>query len=312
MQHDWGKLFKEADGDGSGRLTFLELEALLRDRLSLGGAKAKGAQAELVSGVTREDLLALWATVDVDRSGEVTGAEWSRCLYRLELASWPTDEAAAQKCVAEMNKAAAKWHQAGGNWYKVFRLIDSDNSGNMGFDELREIVRRPLPCLAISAKKVSDQDLRAMWKALDEDRSGQTTVREFMVFMRRHGAKRGMNLHRSPTQERLRSRAESRTQVTRLLSGPEVALLNAALEKLTPDSFEKAYMRWNLPWTGNVSEWDLLSIVRDLMALSEEQLDDDCVHAFWRYLDKDSSGEVPVETLFSIMGELREQASGEG
>mmetsp|Transcript_148355 Transcript_148355/g.377183 ORF Transcript_148355/g.377183 Transcript_148355/m.377183 type:complete len:213 (+) Transcript_148355:239-877(+) len=210
-----------------------------------------------------------------------------------------------------MNKAAAKWHQAGGNWYKVFRLIDSDNSGKMGFDELKEIVRRPLPCLAISAKKVPDQDLRAMWKALDEDRSGQTTVREFMVFMRRHGAKKGINLHQSPTQGRLRSRAESRSMAIRSLSGREAALLNVALETQTPEKFQKAYREWSLPWTGTISEWDLLSVVRGLLDLNEEKLDDDAVHAFWRCLDRDGAGEVAVETLFSIAAELGEQATSD-
>mmetsp|Transcript_86181 Transcript_86181/g.216887 ORF Transcript_86181/g.216887 Transcript_86181/m.216887 type:complete len:1053 (+) Transcript_86181:128-3286(+) len=306
VQNDWGKLFREADGDGSGRLTFLELESLLRDRLSSGAG-----EEELVPGVTRDDLLALWAVVDVDRSGEVTSAEWSLCLYRLELGSWPSDDVAAGRVVDEMNKAAAKWHQAGGNWYKVFRLIDSDNSGKMGFDELKEIVRRPLPCLAISAKKVPDQDLRAMWKALDEDRSGQTTVREFMVFMRRHGAKKGINLHQSPTQGRLRSRAESRSMAIRSLSGREAALLNVALETQTPEKFQKAYREWSLPWTGTISEWDLLSVVRGLLDLNEEKLDDDAVHAFWRCLDRDGAGEVAVETLFSIAAELGEQATSD-
>merc|ERR1719220_2994116 len=106
-----------------------------------------------------------------------------------------------------MNAAATEWHRAGGNWYKIFRLIDSDNSGHMGFDELREIVHRPLPCLAIPITRITDRDLRAMWKALDEDRSADVTVREFMCFMRRRGAQHGLNFHRQPSASGKLSRA---------------------------------------------------------------------------------------------------------
>merc|ERR1712232_1235032 len=112
--------------------------------------------------------------------------------YRLEVSTWddvPEGEGTLERVVARISDAAQLWHRCGGNWYKVFRIFDEDESGAICFDEFREIVRRPCPCLAISKKSVSDRDLKALWKVMDDDLSSYISVSEFMVFMRRVGAK---------------------------------------------------------------------------------------------------------------------------
>jgi len=99
-----------------------------------------------------------------------------------------------------MNHAAEKWHRASGNWrvparelldgtrtrtkrrrYKVFRLFDSDNSGVMHFEELREVLRSGYPGLGLDEKAVPDPYVKGLWRALDEDASGHVSVQEFMV-----------------------------------------------------------------------------------------------------------------------------------
>mmetsp|Transcript_41810 Transcript_41810/g.89101 ORF Transcript_41810/g.89101 Transcript_41810/m.89101 type:complete len:1075 (-) Transcript_41810:69-3293(-) len=306
---DWGRIFNEADGNSNGRLTFAELETVLIRRLaqSLGHHSTPEA---LLPEVSREDMRALWALVDTDCSGEATAKEWTLCLYALEVETWPDDDDAVQEAVKEMSEAAARWHRAGGNWYKVFNLIDGDNTGSMGFDELKEVVYRPLPCLAIPATRVSEHQLKAMWKALDENMSSLASVREFMVFMRRRGAKSGINFHRSVSRTGKSSRAESRSR----LSGPgfrtteEAEILGRALAAQTPKAFEDAYKSWGVPWQGQVSEWDLLSVVRRLLGLTEQRLSDDAVHAAWRALDRDGVGKVSVEAVLEWGRELVQEA----
>ncbi|KAH8062202.1 oxidoreductase [Aureococcus anophagefferens] len=86
-----------------------------------------------------------------------------------------------------MNAAAEKWHQAGGNWFKIFKRLDTSGDGLMGFEEIEHIIRAIFPGLHITKKELSEENLRGLWKALDADRSGAISVQEFMIFMRRHG-----------------------------------------------------------------------------------------------------------------------------
>lgn len=327
VRGNWPLFFKEINGSGSGRLTFWELESGIREMLGRrggggGGAGEGGLQSdgeEVVKGVTRDDLHALWATVDENGSGDVTAKEWHLGMYRVEVDSWPeADEVRIARVIEEINTAAEKFHQAGGNWYKVFRLMNSDNSGNMVFEEMKEIVYRPLPCLSISPKRVSEDDLRALWKALDADRSGSCTVNEFMIFMRRNGAK--YSLHQSPRKVRpkfvgCRPRTEQATSAEEAVSSAgglteeQAALLGKTLEKQSTETFAKAYKSWGVPWTGMISEWDLLVVVRKLLGLSEEQLDDDRVFVVWRTLDQACAGHIPVGALLALGQGLKEVAA---
>merc|ERR1712072_558768 len=127
----WGKFFGDADRDGSGRLTFDELSKVLIERLR----HKTCTEDEIVKGVTRDDLIALWNVADADRSSEVTAKEWALCLYRIEIEEWPDYDAENLRHVVDIiNEAAQRWHRAGGNWYKVFKTVDTDGSGEMGFD----------------------------------------------------------------------------------------------------------------------------------------------------------------------------------
>jgi len=275
-------------------------------------AAGEGVEAEeqpVVKGVTRGDLHALWVCcfADADGSREVTAREWHRGLYRLEVEVWPdADEAALASVVDRISTAADKWHRAGGNWYKVFNLVDADSSGRLGFQELLDIIRRPLPCLAVSAKRISDAELRSLWKALDTDLSGDVCVTEFMVFMRRLEVKRGVS--HSPTMaagsvaHRARmSSLEASAAATREPTGEEVALLVRRLREHSRDSVAEAYQRLGLHWDGSISEWDFIRVIREVLGISGELLDEDAVHGLWSSLDISGEGAVDVE-VFLAMG----------
>jgi len=270
-------------------------------------AETSAADEQLVAkGVTHADLHALWFLADADCSGEVSAREWHLALYRLELEVWPDiDEAALVGVVDRISTAADKWHRAGGNWYKVFNLVDADSSGRLGYQELLDIIRRPLPCLAVPAKRITDFELRALWKALDTDRSGDVSVTEFMVFMRRLEFKRGVS--HSPTMaagsvaHRARmSVMEAESAALRELTPEEEEVLAQRLQGHSADSIAEAYERWGLPWEGTISEWDFLRVIRELLGISGDLLDEDAVHGLWSKLDAAVAGLVDVEVLLAM------------
>lgn len=66
-------------------------------------------------------------------------------------------------------------------WYKMFNHMDDDCSGKISYWELEDMVRNELK---VPLKQMSINDLQAIWRALDEDRSGVITSGEFGQFMR--------------------------------------------------------------------------------------------------------------------------------
>jgi len=298
-------LLRQTLMEANGSL-FFELKRALREKLLRN--KDTADRNLVMKEVTHDDLLAIWAEVDEDCSGEVTAEEWYRRLYQLELETWPEADELALSCIVDkLSDAAEKWHGAGGNWYKVFRLIDSDDSGKMCFEEMREIVRRRLPCLAISADQLPERDLQAFWKALDADRSGEVTIPEFMKFMRRHGSKRQMHEKlisaRAARTSRATSRAMSRAMAENdksNLSPAQHVLLSDALNATTVQDINYAYDQWDIPWSGTVSEWDFMTVVRDHLGITEVQLDDDGIYAAWKILDSAHTGHVEVRELLAF------------
>jgi len=307
----WARFFKVFDSSGNGRLTFPELEESLH-------LAARGVGMSAPSCFERDDLLALWHHVDRNGSGEVTDKEWWLPMYRLELETWPEpDEAVLTGATLAMSEAAERWHQAGRNWYKVFKMVDLDSNGAIAYDELEKLVRRPPPCLGIPEDRLSERDLMMLWKAMDSDCSGVITVQEFMVFMRRRAreaAGGGGGPSRSPrlaytrgAMEASLQKASSRAAYDGLggLDDRQLLLLGERLCGQSQDSLAKAFATWGFPWTGAVSEWDLLTIVRRLLYLGPEQLNDDAVATLWGSMDRQGLGSVPAEALLALGPELR-------
>lgn len=67
------------------------------------------------------------------------------------------------------------------SWYKLFVHMDDDSSGKINYHELEDMVRNELK---VQTSKFSDEQLRGIWQALDEDKSGLITAGEFGKFMR--------------------------------------------------------------------------------------------------------------------------------
>merc|ERR1712139_131126 len=67
------------------------------------------------------------------------------------------------------------------SWYKLFVHMDDDLSGKINYHELEDMVRNELK---VPNSRFSDEQLKAIWVALDEDGSGLITAGEFGKFMR--------------------------------------------------------------------------------------------------------------------------------
>ncbi|CAE8595559.1 unnamed protein product, partial [Polarella glacialis] len=335
----WARFFKESDTDRDGRLSFKELEGQLSARLkgdrkghvgslsvagymssaeaeaSVSGANSPRKSSQgmsrddtVIQGVSHDDLYALWTHVDDNASGTVTNAEWQIGIYRLRLATWPTmGQEELGKAVDTISKAASKWIGPAKNWYKVFNLVDVDGSGSIGHDEFFEIIRRPLPCLAISHNELPNTLLKALWKAMDTDASSRITVPEFMLFMRRLEVRRNNGSWR-PQQARgsivakaqMAKKLADEAKAPRTINPEQETALKVALRDCTDQAFANAYASWNLPWVGSIGEWEWHRVVRDFLGLGEETLDDDDVHAVWSSLDRGNLGEVPVSDLLAL------------
>ena len=80
-----------------------------------------------------------------------------------------------EKKIISKLKAAA-YTQDGVNWEKLFKYYDKDNSGEIGFDEFKRLLRKDAK---ISASILSDADVRTVFDTVDADSSGEMDYHEF-------------------------------------------------------------------------------------------------------------------------------------
>ena len=106
----------------------------------------------------------------------------------MQLSAWPdlTDDACNKAAVDILNAAAGHWYRADGNWYKIFKALDVEDSGELKFDDFVQAVRGSYPPgVDVPSSKLSSATLKGLWKRLDNDRSQH----KFMVFTRIYGVR---------------------------------------------------------------------------------------------------------------------------
>ena len=180
MNKNWQMLFERLDTDGSGTLHYGEFSGALAEVLEID--------------VAEDHLRELWDYVDRDKSGLVSIAEFQRACYLLLLDEWPVlDDATLTSICSQVDAAAVhEFSKKGsgvtsGNWFQVFNKFDTDGSGRLGFEELEGVARMRNPGLNLKENDLSTYDLKGLWKAIDDDKSGDVTVDEYMHFMKAHG-----------------------------------------------------------------------------------------------------------------------------
>lgn len=103
----------------------------------------------------------------------------------------------------------------------LFKEVDDDGSGFITVDELREVVRHKLK---VKPSKISENDIKALWCALDADESDQVHMNEFSAFLK------GKRPAAKPEMVRGVSRASTEKQLPAGTTVP-TAQMKAELEK---------------------------------------------------------------------------------
>jgi len=213
VEPQWIKLFQFMDNDRSGRITYDEMEKMVRSQLLM-------SKAELPDSVLRS----LWVALDEDASGYICAGEFGRFMkkggkepgpnFRQRMTERNKKAVAAVKAETEelsgegfakamaavpvaseeelvalaeqlTTKMAKLFPGTDRSWMKLYKWMDDDKSGRISFDELKGAVRRRLQ---LGETELSEARLISVWKAIDEDDSGYVSFAEFGKLMRKASA----------------------------------------------------------------------------------------------------------------------------
>ena len=211
-QQNWFYLFRVVDADGSGRISYDEFERMIREPLKLKSGKLPNVK-----------LQALWKALDEDDSGWISTGEFGRFMKlgaqqaadhvaqkvakskaakaeEARLVKEETDKLTGRDMTARLEslpaatkeetlalskefneKMARTLPPKEQEWYRIFKQVDTDQSGRISITEFTDIVRKTI---RIGTEQVSKAKLQALWKSLDEDRSGYIDAGEFGRFMK--------------------------------------------------------------------------------------------------------------------------------
>jgi len=200
--------------DGSRRISYKELERLIRDELRV-------SKAEL----PEQRLHALWKVLDDNASGFVDAGELSRFMrigrpvgglgnrvrmalekragHQMQLQDYArrSGKQLTQNLVSkevppastdEVRELSVRFNEqlsalrpreatSGNNFFRLFKHMDVDGSGRISFKELSRMVRGDL---SIGKEQLTKDKLQSLWRALDENASGFICAGEFGRFMR--------------------------------------------------------------------------------------------------------------------------------
>ena len=242
----WYKLFSYMDEDRSGRITYDELQKMVRSRLELGND---------VMPATK--LRRLWRALDEDSSGFLDAGEFGRfmkrgldhqegrgavAVARQKLIAKNMEAAAAQKTEKErrwghvltaqladvapaseaevavlaeqlLEKTSQLFPFTERAWFKLFRVVDADHSGRISFDEYTHMIRAHL---GLKKTELSDERLGALWKSIDVDNSGLLSVAEFGCMMKKGEKTNKSDSEADAYKRRLRRQADEADEVAHM------------------------------------------------------------------------------------------------
>eukprot|EP00928_Gymnodinium_smaydae_P087401 TRINITY_DN7166_c0_g1_i1.p1 TRINITY_DN7166_c0_g1~~TRINITY_DN7166_c0_g1_i1.p1 ORF type:complete len:884 (-),score=187.85 TRINITY_DN7166_c0_g1_i1:250-2901(-) len=140
----------------------------------------------LLPRVSLGALRALFSQADLSRRGVVTSAEWAVALYRLEVERWPD---ADEQLLCDTT-ALITWYFKGmfagcEGWSALFRQVGRCGGG-VSYPLFRSaLYDSRIFCLRIPKALLPEETLKALWKAIDVNRSGKISERELVDFLRR-------------------------------------------------------------------------------------------------------------------------------
>ena len=110
-----------------------------------------------------------------------TGKDLKEKLREVPVAS----EQELQEISCRLNAAVAlRWPESRGQstFFKLFRFMDSDDSGLISYMELLQMIREQL---RLTPEKLPTSSIQGLWRSLDEDESGTICAGEFLTMMRK-------------------------------------------------------------------------------------------------------------------------------
>jgi len=259
--------------------------------------------------VSRYETRVLWMHLDEDRSGVVRSKELADVTHRVEVNSWDDiNDEQLFHVIEVLTVAAEKWHSFGGNWIKVFREVDGDCNDRLNYEELRQAVRGRFPAMLISQAEMSEAELQGFWRRLDEDRSSDISIQEFMAFMRKHGphpqggelahaARRRFVLkrrdlgpvpHRTP--DELREIASCLDKTLQVYWARNGCMANTMCRG---GHWSRFMMENSSDSAGKLVWQDFKFAITDKLApLMEQPITIEDLYAFWAYIDMEDTGEA--------------------
>ena len=163
----WVRLFNLVDDSGEGTLDYYEFKTMIRQDLRLPTKK-----------IADMELKQLWACVDIDGSGRIAHNEFAGFMRACEKHA---QSIAITKIAGRLNAYLdGVTDDSKRTWYAQFADFDTDGNFMLDKKEYQAMMRKHLK---IKSSDVSDEELGALWKAIDDDESGFVSCGEFVGFM---------------------------------------------------------------------------------------------------------------------------------
>jgi Ca2+-binding EF-hand superfamily protein len=356
----WELFWEAIDVHGLRKMSYPELEKQMYEKLgSATGVKVDTIpqptpdEFVLAKGITHGDLKALFVFADDDNSKVMSVKEWKLALYKIEQHTWKdADVDTLIRTVETLSWYANEAHGAGYNWFKIFRLMETrgaDEKDQITFDVLKNFTYgQGNGCFGATQKGPKGlplENLKALWKALDDDQSGGVSIQEFMTFMRsktvdfitkgrttdsrlpnrmcysqsKNGAAHTRLEWKDTESKRVLGdqsvgrMADIKAMTKHYMKEQEADLLQSSFSGYTGDSLIQAYEAIggsrspSSPGeTKSLTEWDFHPILRKVLKLPEDQLDDDAISAAWGHIDEEDAGQVDPDALVNRMRSIRE------
>lgn len=211
-----------------------------------------------------------------------------------------------------------------GNFFGLFKAMDIDGSRRIGFGELEHMVRRHL---RVNDKKMPSEKLYALWKRLDENRSGFVDAGELSRFLRigkpntmtpvqiaraalQLEKQKQMALVRAESQKRLEKQTVAKLYDVERASDADVSqfgdLFAKKLQELRPRNrdnvgFYDLFKSMDRDGSGRVKFEEFENMVRKDFKIGATSLANEKLWSLWSRIDIDDNGFICVGEFGKFM-----------